>query len=443
MEMQELQNILQQNGVVGAGGAGFPTYMKLNKKADTIILNCAECEPLLKLHQQLLEQFSVEILLVLDMVAKILGVENICIGIKSEYIGTIQSVESILSSYPSIHIKKLESVYPTGDEVVLIYEAIGKVVRPGGLPIEEGIIVFNVETIYNIYCAIYKNQPVTTKLVTIVGEVENPITVRVPIGTSVEKVVELAGITTIENPAYLIGGAMMGILGTGKQAITKTTNAILVLGQEHLLILNKKANPSINIKRVASACCQCECCTDLCSRNSLGHPIKPHLFMRAMANNDFADISTFLDTFFCSGCGLCELYACPQGLSPRTLILEYKAGLRNAGVSVPKDIVASAIKESRAYRHVPEKRLEARIGLSKYHKASPLNNKVVPMKRLHILLSQHIGVPAIPIVKKGELVEANQLLAKPAAGLSVAIHTPISGTVVEVTEKFVIVKAED
>lgn len=440
MEFQELQDILQQNGIVGAGGAGFPSYMKLNKKADTIILNCAECEPLLKLHQQLLEQYTVEILSVLQMMSQVLGVKDICIGIKSEYKSTIEAVEQIVSSYSNIRIQKLNSIYPTGDEVVLIYESTGKVVRPGGIPIEEGIIVFNVETIYNIYCALNKNEPVISKLITVVGEVSNPVTVRVPIGTSVEKVVALAGHTTIEDPAYLLGGAMMGTLGSGKQPITKTTNAIIVLKQDHLLVLHRKSNATINIKRVASACCQCECCTGLCSRCSLGHPIKPHLFMRAVANNDFRNIDVFLNTFFCSGCGICELYACPQGLSPRTLIAEYKAGLRVAGVTVPKDRVATAIKESRQYQQVPEHRLEARIGLAKYDKKSALNNDITTSNQVQILLSQHIGSPAVPIVKKGELVKRKQLIAKAGNGLSVAIHSSITGMIIEVTDKFIVIK---
>lgn len=442
MEFQELQNILQENGIVGAGGAGFPSYMKLNKKADTILLNCAECEPLLKLHQQLLEHHTVEILSVLHMISTVLEVTDVCIGIKSEYTSTIESVELALPSYQNMRIQKLNSIYPTGDEVVLIYESTGKVVRPGGLPIEEGIIVFNVETIYNIYCALHKAEPVISKLITVVGEVSNPITVRVPIGTSVESVVALAGKTMIEDPAYLLGGAMMGTLGSGKQPITKTTNAILVLKQDHLLVLNRKSSSAIHIKRVASACCQCECCTDLCSRCSLGHPIKPHLFMRAIANNDFKNLDIFLNTFFCSGCGICELYACPQGLSPRTLIMEYKAGLRKAGVQIPKDRTAVAIKEARQYQQVPEHRLEARIGLTKYHKPSPLHNHIVKINRVQILLSQHIGSPAIPVVSKGDIVVEKQLIAKQGSGLSVAIHASITGKILEITDKFIMIQGE-
>lgn len=95
--------------------------------------------------------------------------------------------------FPKVSLQLLDSVYPMGDEVVLIYEATGRVVRPGGLPIEEGIAVFNVETMYNIYRALKKNKPVTDKLVTIVGEVESPVTIPCPSGTALQTCVEFAG----------------------------------------------------------------------------------------------------------------------------------------------------------------------------------------------------------------------------------------------------------
>ena len=154
MEIKELQKIIQENGVVGAGGAGFPTYAKLDERANTILMNCAECEPLLKLHRQLLEKHAYEIMKTFNMVAETVGASEAIIGIKKSYVQTVKALEQHIEEFPNMRIHLLEEVYPMGDEVVLIYEATGRVVRPGGLPIEQGVAVFNVETIYNVYRAV-------------------------------------------------------------------------------------------------------------------------------------------------------------------------------------------------------------------------------------------------------------------------------------------------
>lgn len=438
MELKALSALLQEKGIVGAGGAGFPTYAKLNEKADTIVLNCAECEPLLKLHQQLLEQHAPEILSTLTVIAKVMSVEQIIIGVKKEYTSTVQAVQEELSAYPNMRLSLLDSVYPTGDEVVLIYETTGRVVRPGGLPIEAGVVVFNAETMYNTYCAMQYAQPVVEKRVTITGEVATPISTIVPLGISMEEVVALAGGATVKDPVYLIGGSMMGRIGSAKQPVTKTTNAIIVLPPEHNLVLSRTASTSIQLKRAASICCQCQSCTDLCSRHALGHPIEPHLFMRAAANQDFSNQQVFINTMFCSGCGICELYACPQGLSPRSLIATYKAGLRSAGVEVPSDIVAAPVQEERAYRLVPESRLEARIGLSRYKQEAVCSRVQPDPQRVKLLFSQHIGAPAVPVVAKGDTVKKGDLIAMAGKGLSVPVHASIDGTVLEVTQQFAI-----
>ena len=160
-----------------------------------------------------------------------------------------------------------------GDEVVLIYEATGRVVRPGGLPIEQGVIVFNVETIYNVYRAVEKQKPVTDKYISVVAEVENPVTVRVSRRMYTDEVVAQAGNVTVKDAVYFVGGPMMGRIGTGSEPVTKTTNAILVLPQDHVIVMKKKRTSSIDLKRAASICCQCNTCTDLCPRNNLDIPL--------------------------------------------------------------------------------------------------------------------------------------------------------------------------
>ena len=177
-------------------------------------------------------------------------------------------------------------------------------------------------------------------------------------------------------------------------------------------------------------------CTDLCPRHALGHSIQPHLFMRAAANKDFQNLDAFLDTMFCSSCGLCEMFSCPQGLSPRTMIAEYKAALRKAGIKPPV-VEAAPVKESRQYRRVWEGRLLARLGLGSYDKDAPLDDTIRGAKEVKINLSQHIGAPAKSCVKVGDVVSRGDVIAEAADGLSVNIHASIDGTVKEVTGEYV------
>lgn len=440
MLIDELKEIARQNGIVGAGGAGFPAYAKMTDMADTVILNCAECEPLLQLHKQLLARHAEEIIRMLDEVRETLGAKEAVVGIKSEHKHTIHILEEVLPDYPKVRICALNAAYPMGDEVILIYEATGRVIKPGGLPIDERVVVYNTETMYNLYRAVHLKMPVTDKLISIAGEVEHPLTVNVPLGITVKDAVSLAGRITTANPAYLIGGPMMGRLGTENTVITKTTNAIIILPENHKVIMRMNKNLEIERKRAASSCCQCRTCTEMCPRHALGHPIEPHRIMRAVANHDTEDLSVYTNTAYCSGCGLCENYACPQGLSPRSVIAEFKNGLRAAGIRTEKR-EPGKVAADREWKKAPVSRLKARLGLSAYDVPAPLTDKEVPAKRVRILTSQHIGAPARPVVQVNDTVKKGQKLAEAAEGLSVAIHSSIDGIVEKVSEKEIIIHA--
>lgn len=440
MLIEELKEIARESGVVGAGGAGFPTYAKMTDKADTIILNCVECEPLLKLHRQLLTMHAEEIVLMLDEVRKTINAKEAVIGIKSTYAEAIEALKEVLVEYPKVRLCTLRPAYPMGDEVMLIYEATGRVVKPGGLPIDEKVIVFNTETIYNLYRSVKLNENVTDKLVSIVGEIDRPLTIRVPIGTSVKEAIGLAGKIKTDNPAYLLGGPMMGTLGTENTPITKTTNAIIILPKEHELIMRMNKNINFEVRKASSSCCQCRTCTDLCPRYMLGHPIEPHSIMRAVSNNDTSDLSVFINSMYCCGCGICEKYACPQSLSPKSIIQDIKTGLRMANIK-PEKCEPSEVNTDRELRKVPVKRLEARLGLLNYDLAAPFVDTTQTTNYVKIQMRQHIGAPAIPKVKVGDLVKKGQKIADAAEGLSVAIHCSIDGKVEKVTEKEIVVRA--
>lgn len=441
MNLEQLKELLRENGVVGAGGAGFPTYAKLDKKADTLILNCAECEPLLRLHRQVLKRYTYEILSTLNQISKILGVKSVCIGIKASYKEAVEALNAEIGSFDNMRLCTLPEIYPAGDEVVLTYETTGRVVPAGQIPLSVGVTVLNVETVYNVYCAL-EGKPVTHKYVTIIGEVKNPVTLYAPIGTPIEKLIEAAGGVTITDPAYLMGGPMMGRLGSPAEPVTKTTNAVLVLPKNMPLVQRKLSKTSIDIRRAMSACCQCNYCTSLCPRHLLGHPIDPSSFMLAASHGVTSDTDPYVNAAFCSGCGLCEAYSCNQSLSPRALLAATKSALREKGVKPPQNPEMSEVDATRPLRQIPVSRLRARLGLNPYNKSAPISEQEIKAKRLTISLSQHIGAPAVAIVKKDDKVTANQMIAKPQENaLSVGIHSPINGTVDQVTDKNIIITA--
>lgn len=441
MDIIELKKIVKENGVAGAGGAGFPTYAKLDEKIDTIILNCAECEPLLKVHRQLLQKYVYEILNTLNIISESLDVKNIIIAVKSVYIKTVEAVTANIDSFENMKLKLLPEIYPSGDEVILIYETTKKVVPAGSIPIEVGVAVLNVETVFNIYNAL-NNKPVIYKYLTIAGEVNNAITVKAPIGISVEELVKFAGGATIEDPIFIMGGPMTGHIVKSYDTINKTSNAILVMPKTHNIVNKRLGSTSTNMKRAMSTCCQCQMCTDLCPRNLLGHPIKPHLFMRAATSGNTSDINSFLMTMFCSGCGLCEMYSCNQGLSPRSLISEYKDGLKKNGVAIPKNMPLAEVNTMIENRRIPMERLTWHIGLGEYDILAPLKDEVVKTNIVKIQLNQNIGIPPIPIVNKNDIIYKNQLIAQAVEHkLSLPIHSPISGVILDINNKYITIKA--
>ncbi len=422
MLLNELKDLLREKGVVGAGGAGFPSYAKLSDQAETIILNCAECEPLLKVHRQVLEEYPYEILSALSQLVTMAGAKRGIIAIKAHYKSTLLALESEMGEFPSLSIHTLDSVYPMGDEVILVKEVTGKTISPGKLPITVGVVVCNVESVYNVFRAM-QGIPVTQKFVTVAGEIKTPKTLCVPLGTKITELIKAVGGTTVEDPAYISGGPMMGRLISPYEVVTKTTNAILVLPKNQTVIMNKMRNAAINLRRAASVCCQCHSCTDLCSRHVIGYPVQPHMVMRVLANGGKGNLYSIVGSMFCSGCGLCETYSCPQDLSPRALIAEWKVAARQNGFTPPVDIELETVKDAKLKR-VSVERLTSRLGLKKYDVPAPICHEF-----------------KTNTVKVGDRVAQGDLIGKARDGaLSVNIHASIDGTVEAVTEKYVKIK---
>lgn len=442
MKLDEIKNTLRNAGIVGAGGAGFPTYAKLSEQAETLILNCAECEPLLKVDRQLMAEYAKEILETFALLVKASGAKEGIIAMKKSYTATIDATEYYIGEYRDLRLLKLENSYPMGDEVVLIYEATGKVVPQGKVPITVGCVVMNVETVLNVHHALHNKENLIYKYITLAGEVHKPCTVKVPLGITVKELLAMAGGVKRKDCALIMGGPMMGRFCNERDVVTKTTKSVLVLPEDCPPVAKRRRNPKMNLRNAMSVCSQCEMCTSLCPRALLGHSIKPHEFMRALSNGLTNVTEPYLNTFFCSSCGLCEMFSCYQDLSPRTLIAEYKDELRKNGVKMPDKPIKEA-HNLRNERRTPVSRLYNRLGLSKYQVPAPLTDEFSGQaKKVTLLLSQNIGAPCTPVVKEGEQVTAGDVIGRPPEeALGVNLHASISGKVMEITQKAIVIEA--
>ena len=249
-----------------------------------------------------------------------------------------------------MEICPLRDVYPAGDEFVLVYDVTGRVIPPGGLPLDVGAVVSNVETLINIA----RNRPVTHKYLTVAGAVAEPVTLHVPVGMAIGEVIAAAGGATVNPFEVLVGGAMMAKIAQGlEQPVTKTTGGLIVLPRDHQLI-RRYLREWIAMDRIGkSACDQCSFCTELCPRYLLGHPIEPHKAMRALCFAPDKD-RLMMGTLYCCECNLCSLFSCPEDLDPKDVCAHDKKIARERGLAGrgrPEDIRPHPVGKPSPHSH--------------------------------------------------------------------------------------------
>lgn len=436
-------NLLEQikeAGIIGAGGAGFPTHAKLTSQAEYILLNGAECEPLLRVDQQLMERMPDEIIKGFAEAGRLVGAKQALIGIKKKHGKVIdilnQRIEALqLSDYVKVSV--LPDIYPAGDEQVLVYQLTGRVVPETGIPIQVGCVVVNSETALNIYKA-SMGQPVTEKYITVAGDVPNRVTVKVPVGTPVIDVLKLSGIEDFSDYAVIDGGPMMGpVMADIGGFVTKKNKGFVILKKDHFLIRKKTVTPQ-QAKRVNKATCeQCRMCTDMCPRYLLGHNMQPHKIMRVL-NYSIDDLEGQKIAQLCCQCNMCELFACPAGLHPKMANLYFKEKLAEQNLRYKPEKTEFEARSIRPYRLVPSKRLVARLGLKNFDLPAPMADAGLMPQTVRIMTRQHVGAPAAPVVTAGQQVQAGQMIGRiPDNSLGAAIHASISGTVSEVTDSYI------
>lgn len=428
-----------QCGVVGAGGAGFPAHVKANSKVEFVLANGAECEPLIHKDYELMLNFSEEITRGFNLLIESTTAKKGYFGIKEKNLKAITTISKHLNG--RTELTKLGDFYPSGDEFELVYEATGRLIPPAGIPLDVGCVVNNVETLYNVALA-EKDSPVIKKFICVAGAVKKPSSFFVQVGTSFKDVIDFAGGAKVKEFGIFVGGVMMGHLTFDlNEVITKTTAGLIILPKDHYLI-KRKNQPEQNWHRIGkSACDQCSYCTEFCPRYLLGYQVEPHKVMRSLGFTKTGSAVWNQMAELCCSCGLCTLYACPEDLYPKEACDKAKVEMKEAGIKFvqQKPVKVHPIKEG---RRVPLKQLIRKLKLQDYDVDAPFNSQNILVKKVKILLQQHIGKPANAIVKKGETVEEGQMIGKIKENeLGANIHASISGKVREVTEEFISIES--
>ncbi len=435
--MSSIEEKIKSAGVVGAGGAGFPAHVKAKSHVEIVIANGAECEPLIHKDFELMIHHAAEIVRGVEIMMESTGAKQGIIGIKEKNKSAVETISAAIRS-KNIKLHLLGDFYPSGDEFILVYEATKRLIPPQGIPLDIGVVVNNVETLYNIARAV-DGIPVTEKFVTIAGAVDHPISFVAPIGMSYRDAIGFAGGMKVNDFGMFVGGVMMGKLEFNLDLpITKTTAGLIVLPMEHTLI-QRKHQPEKSMHRIGkSACDQCSYCTELCPRYILGYDVQPHKVMRSLSFTQTGEDIWNQYAQLCCSCGLCTLYACPESLFPKEACDKSKRDLKEKGIpwSGKKEVEPHPMYEG---RRTPLKQLIKRLGVEEYNAPSEFLHHELKPKRVEIPLQQHVGTSASARVRVGDHVKKGQLIGEiPDGKLGANIHASIQGIIRSVGETIVI-----
>ena len=288
-------------GIVGLGGASFPTHVKLSpppgKKAEFLIINGAECEPFLTSDYRLMVEMTEQMIIGSMIMAKALGVKRCYIGVEENKPEAIKKIRSFSSKYPSVEVVELRMMYPQGGEKQLIDAVVKRRVPSMGLPIDVGVVVQNVGTAFAVYEAVQKNKPLIDSIVTVTGKfAREQRNFRLRVGTPIDKMIDSVGGLPRDAVKVISGGPMMGkAIANFQGASVKATSAVLIMAEEET-----KRNPESN-------CIRCAKCVEVCPMG-----LEPYLLNKLAIADRYDDLEAN-KIYDCMECGCC-LYTCPANI---------------------------------------------------------------------------------------------------------------------------------
>lgn len=301
MSNEEIREKIKEAGIVGLGGAGFPTHVKLTppegNKVEYIVINAAECEPYITSDYRLMLEHPEDIIKGIKIILKLFPEAQCVIGIEENKGKAVEVLSEFVKNESNISIEVLETKYPQGAEKQLVYATTGRTFTSQELPIDVGCIVQNVSTCAAIYSAVTLNEPLITRIVTLSGPaISKPSNFKVPVGTNLNELIEAAGgyLTGVTPEKIIAGGPMMGFaLYTTDLSIIKGTNAFVFMIEDEVS------------NTVTSNCIRCGNCVDVCPNG-----LMPLVLERASIEGD-EELFLKYNGLECCECGCCS-YICPS-----------------------------------------------------------------------------------------------------------------------------------
>ncbi len=312
---EEIKEIIKNSGIIGMGGAGFPTHIKLSppadKPIDTVIINGSESEPYVAVDDRTIQEKTAKIFRGLELVKKVVGAENGFIVSENNKENAINKLDTEAKNWPELDYQIVDSIYPHGAEKKLIEACLDREIPEGELPMEVGVVVSNVQTAVAIAEAVDEEQPVVDRIVSVSGHgIKSPKNLIVPIGTPIKELIDYCEALVSENSVLIIGGTMTGFRAKSTEIpITKTGFGIIILSQAEYKEYESRV------------CIRCAKCVDACPVYITPNRITDFI------NNDYLEEAEALSLASCIECGSCA-YVCPAGRPLLRWLREGKARLR-------------------------------------------------------------------------------------------------------------------
>ncbi len=309
---EELRQLIREAGIVGMGGATFPTHVKLSppqgKEVNTLILNGAECEPFLSTDHRVMVEQGEELIQGIKLLLQACGAEQAIIGIEKNKPDAIENLTELTREIDNIQVAGVPVVYPQGGERQLIKTLTGKEVPMGGLPLDLGMVVSNVATAVAVHHAVNLGRPLIDRVITVSGKgIARPGNVRVKFGTSIRDLIEFCGGMTGDAVKVVNGGPMMGKAVADLDApVTKGTSGVLVFTSSEVRIYEERT------------CIRCARCVDACPMKLLPN------YLALYSRKTMYDAAEEINLFNCIECGCCS-YVCPS----RIPIVHYIQAAKN------------------------------------------------------------------------------------------------------------------
>jgi len=442
-------NILSRLGVTGTD--------HINESCRTVIVSALKDNPLSFAEEYLLQQEWHKVIDGLKLLIDNHQAEKGIIAVSKSDRPVIADLKRCAEDCDNIELFFIDNFYPAADQAILIFEITGQSFSRAAPAAFSGSLVYDIQTVVNIYEAVTEGKPVTRRLLTCTGEVALPSLVLGHLGVSFREVIDLCGGVTIDEYVILSGAPARGAIITDIDTpVTRSTTTITVLPADHELVKERSQTLGVQIKKIKSVCNQCSFCTELCPVYLLGGKLYPHLIMRQIAYGLAEPEEIILGALLCSECGICEVLACPHKLSPRAVNKQIKERLNQEAQPEShisgqtsghiKGLINGLVngqlqpRSNRDYRKVPFERLADLFSVGPYTEAPKMELLETNPGQVELLFREMPAAGVLPRVRTGEEIAAGCLVAETEMSTGAGLHASISGKVTFLDKERVIIR---